>query len=324
MAKVTVIVLSYNSKQYVLKCIRSILASEYKDYEVLLVDNASSDGTPEEVTSQFPMIRVIRSRINLGRTGGYNLGAKFAEGSLILYLDQDTEISPTMLGELVEVLESSGSIGACGGKIYYYDYPSTLWSVGTYVSMLTGKTHFIGYGKVDDGRYDTILNVQQHPTALMVKKQLVDAIGGYDPDLFMVYCDADFCVRLWKTGHRIVLAPKAKLWHKVKPPSTVVEHLGMKTPVMAFLIGRNRIIFMRKNAPKANFMLFLTIFLPAYLLWYLLACLGTGEMRMMQGFWKGTVCGLIFACFGEKSLADVFDLIRSFEHKISNLQRKTR
>jgi GT2 family glycosyltransferase len=307
MPKVSVIVLSYNSKQNVLDCIRSITTSDFKDYELLLVDNASSDDTVQEVSRIFPTVRIVKSGVNLGRTGGYNLGIRHACGSLILFLDQDTEISPRMLSELVTIMNSDEGIGGCGPKIYYFNDPSRLWSAGSYVAMLTGRTHFIGRDKFDCGQFDRVIDVQQHPTALMVRSQLANAIGGYDSAIFMVYCDADFCLKIWEAGRRIVLAPRAKLWHKVKKSSHLNEKLGMKTPLMAFLIGRNRIIFMKKHVSMPNFSLFLTLFLPIYLIYYSVVCMSELKIRMLQAFWRGTMNGLKFVLFNKKTIIDVFN-----------------
>jgi len=309
MPKVSIIVLSYNSKQYVLDCISSIKASDFKDYELLLVDNASSDNTVEEVSRIFPTVRIIKSDVNLGRTGGYNLGIRHSRGSLILFLDQDTEISPRMLSESVAIMDSDEGIGGCGPRIYYFNDPKRLWSAGSYVAMTTGRTHFIGQDTIDCGKFDTVTDVQQHPTALMVRSQITCAIGGYDPEIFMVYCDADFCLKILEAGHRIVLAPKAKVWHKVKQFSLLTEKLGMKNPFMAFLIGRNRIIFMKKHASMPNFGLFLTLFLPTYIVYYSVACIAELKLRMLQAFWRGTLDGLRFVVSNKKPLADVYTFL---------------
>lgn len=307
MPKVSIIILSYNARNDVVDCLESVFNLNYPNHEIIIVDNGSTDGSwgaIKAMKGRYPLLKLIRSKLNLGRTGGYNLGLKYATGEYIMFLDQDTIVDKNMVNELVKVIEMDPTIGAVGPKIYYYNDPKRIWSAGTSVNLLTGRVHFLGCNQIDKGQFNSVIEVQQHPTAILVKREAINKINGYDKDIFMVYCDADFCVRIWKACYKIVLAPKAKLWHKVKTPLQMHERLGMKTPLMAFLIGRNRIIFMKKHA--LHLTPFLLLFMPLYLLCYSLVCLIDKRLDLLQSFWKGTANGSRFIALNKKSLGDEF------------------
>lgn len=302
MPKVSVIILSYNAKNVILECLESVFALNYPNYEVIVIDNCSTDGSYEAIKRAYPRLKLIRSELNLGRTGGYNLGLKYAKGNYILFLDQDTVVETNMLSELVKAIEKNPLIGAAGPKIYYYDDPQRIWSVGTSVNLLTGKVSFLGIDQIDEGQFNSIFEVQQHPTAILVKSEVIKKICGYDEDIFMVYCDSDFCLKIWEAGYKIVSVPHAKLWHKekVKKSLKLSRKLGMKSPLMAFLIGRNRIIFMKKHAHRTNYVLFLLIFLPIILFFYLFTCIIEARSDLLSSFLNGTQCGLRYALVNEK------------------------
>jgi GT2 family glycosyltransferase len=319
MPKVSIIILSYNAKSDVLDCLKSVLRLKYPNYEIIVVDNCSTDGSFEVIRRMYPNLKLIRSKLNIGRTGGYNLGLRYATGKYVLFLDQDTTVDQNMVTELVNVIEADPSIGAVGPKIYYFNDPKRIWSVGTSVNLLTGKVSFLGNRQIDEGQFNSVIEVQQHPTAILVKRELVTKIGGHDEDIFMVYCDADFCLKIWELGYKIVLSPYAKLWHKVRKPSKLSEYLGMKSPLMAFLIGRNRLIFMKKHTTEPNFLLFLIIFLPAIIIFYSITCIIERKISLLSSFWKGTLCGLKYIISNKnKSFYDVI----SFLHMQERSDRK--
>jgi GT2 family glycosyltransferase len=307
--KVSVIILSYNAKHDVLDCLKSVHRSKYPNYEIIVVDNASSDGSSEIIRKTYPHVKLVCSKLNLGRTGGYNLGLKYATGEYILFLDQDTVIEENMIAELIKVISMNSLIGAVGPKIYYFNDPKRIWSVGTSVNLLTGKVHFFGSGQIDKGQFNSIIEVQQCPTAILVRREVISKIRGYDEDIFMVYCDADFCLKIWEAGYKVVVSPFAMLWHKVRKPLKMSESLGLKSPLMAFLGGRNRIIFMKKHAKKPNFLMFLTVFLPIIIIFYSITSIIERRIDLLISFWKGTLYGLKFAILNKKSFYDVIRFI---------------
>jgi len=317
--KVSVIILSYNAKNDFLDCLESVLTSNRLNCEIIVVDNGSTDECWEALKrtqERYPFLKLVRSELNLGRTGGYNLGLKYVNGEYVLFLDQDTIIDKNMISELAKVLETDRVIGAVGPKIFYHSDPHQIWSVGGSVSLLTGRASGKGKDEVDRGQFNLVTDVQEHPAAILVKHEVIKRIGGYnsyDKDIFMVYCDPDFCLKIWEAGYKIKLSPRAKLWHKVKKPTKLSEALGMKSPLMAFLSARNRIIFMKKHAPRENFLLFFTLFLPMYSIIYSFIPILEMRFDLCSAFWRGTINGIKFAIFGKKSVTDVYAFAKRIE-----------
>ncbi len=292
--KVTVLILAYNNQKDVVSCLKSIQQIAYSNYDIVLVDNASKDDTVDAVAKDFPFVKIIRNSKNVGRTAGYNVGIKHCRGDMIFFLDQDTIVDKYLLTELVSASISDPLIGAVGPVIFYFDHPNRVWSAGTCVNLLTGKTKFLNQDQRKTNDLTSIREVQQHPTAILVKKEVIDIIGGYDDSLFMVYCDSDFCMKIWKSGYKIVLAPKAKLWHKETLPVDHCSLLGMTSPKRAFLIARNRIIFMKTYAGTLNFISFMGLFLPVYVLYYTANMIAEKRHNLLKFYWKGTLMGLSY------------------------------
>lgn len=270
-----------------------------------MVDQNSSDGTSIAIKNLFPQVRLVKSKRNLGRTGGYNLGFRYARGDYILCLDHDTIVHRDMLMELVNTAEGDPRIGAVGPKIYFYDDPKRLWSFGEFISLKTGRSHSLGYNEIDKGQFEKNFIVQVYPTAILVKRKILNVIGGYDDIFFAVYCDSDFCIRISNAGYIIVSVPKAKIWHKVIKPSDVLyvdgkatnkelQELGFISPLKAFLSARNRIIFMRKNSKPHWFFAFLIFFLPIYTVYYTLKIIKNKRTDILKAYWRGLWEGIKF------------------------------
>jgi hypothetical protein len=277
----------------------------YPNFEVIVVDQNSSDGTANAIEKIFPEIKLIKNKENLGRTGGYNTGFNYAQGDYILCLDHDTVVHEDMLTELVKVAEKGVRIGAVGPKIYYYNDPNRLWSIGEFVSLKTGRSWSFGYNEIDKGQFEKSFVVQIYPTAILVKRKVMNLIGGFDDIFFAVYCDSDFCVRIYEAGYIIVSVPKAKLWHKVLKPSGVnyvdnkptnrkLQELGFISQQRAFLSGRNRIIFMKKHS-KCYFVSFFLFLLPAYSEYYTVQILRNQRADLLKAYWRGILEGTKFA-----------------------------
>jgi GT2 family glycosyltransferase len=142
--------------------------------------------------------------------------------------------------------------------------------------------------------------VQQHPTALLIRRSVLEKLGGYDNRLFACYCDADLGVRIWKLGYRVMYAPRGKLWHKVhkSPKPNFLEISGIPDPIRAYLVARNRIIFLRKHSSLGNFARFCVAFLPAYFAYYSMITIASRRRDCTFAFWRGTYHGLRAAVNG--------------------------
>jgi GT2 family glycosyltransferase len=149
--------------------------------------------------------------------------------------------------------DGNGDIGFVTGKVYFYDRPDVLQLVGrkTHPRNLAGR--FIGTNEKDTGQYDEPMEYDYcDDVFLLVNPCVIEELGAYDPDFFLMYEITDWCARVRKKGYRIIYTPKARIWHKVS-----LSHGGTDNPLTRYFLARNRILFMRKNASESIFRNFL-------------------------------------------------------------------
>ncbi|MEE8522643.1 MAG: glycosyltransferase family 2 protein [Thermoanaerobaculia bacterium] len=244
--KVAAIVLNYNGKDVTLQALASLVAMTYPEFDVVVADNGSTDGSGEAVADAFPGVFQVRTEDNLGPAGGLNLGIRWAmerDYDHLLILNNDIEAAPDMLTELVAVAESDPAIGTVQPKAYYYWDRERIWSAGGEIRFREAITSERGEGETDRGQYDRDVEVDYTcGCAMLVKRTAVSAAGLMDPMYHLCVEDADFCVRVKRRGFRCFYAHRAKLWHMVSTST------GGYVPGKTFHSARSTAIFVRRHA----------------------------------------------------------------------------
>jgi len=281
---VSVIIPTFNRKDDLLSCLISLKNSTYPDLEIIVVDNASTDGTYDAVKQIFPDVKIVRNERNLGVTGGRNRGAIESRGDYLLFLDHDMIVDRQMIEELLKVVMADPKIGIAGPIIYYYDEPSKVWAAGTFINMLTGKISFN-----DKATNTKCFEAQVIPAAIMVKREVLNKVGLFDGTFFATYEDTDFCFRVKKAGYKVVCVPEAKAWHKIP---TDLKSQELRLLSRSYYIARNRIIFMKKHARLTNFLVFLILFMPIYAIYYTWRGLRYWKLHFIEEYWRGLFEGL--------------------------------
>jgi len=222
--KISLIVLSWNTKNLLRDCLKSINLKDV--FEIIVVDNNSSDGSWEMVKKEFPNVKLIKNRKNLGFAKGNNQGIKKAKGNLIMILNSDTIISKGSLKKLADSFVRDNKIAAVSplllfksGEIqedYYMKFPN-LWQIFFYHNRLLRslilKTPLksLILSKLSKKK---IIEVEQLPgAALMAKRGVWDKVGLLDEDYHFLYEDVDWCFRAKKLGFKLVVIPEAKIIH---------------------------------------------------------------------------------------------------------------
>jgi len=221
--KIAIIIAAYNGSRWIQKCLASVFSAKGGsasggrfDADVILVDNASSDGTADIVEKEFPQVDVIRSAQNLGFVGGSNLGIREAlrHGyEYILILNQDTEIEPNFLVEIVRVA-SSKNVGIVQGMLVLGGERSLANNAGN-------ALHYLGFGFVKHYREPVERLSSREPfeigyasgAALLVKRSVLERVGVLDEKFFMYHEDLDLCWRAKLAGYQVLLAPQAVAYH---------------------------------------------------------------------------------------------------------------
>lgn len=210
MHKVSAIIVNWNGKDVLVDCIQSLLAQDYPELEIIVSDNGSTDGSGACVREHFPAVRFLENGRNLGFGGGVNRGLAVATGNYFLFLNNDLYLRKDSIGELVRLLESDPAIGAAVPKILYYEKRDTINSFGVLVNY-TG----IACPNLVDGKDSDALLL--HETAcggiFMFKREIHEAVGSFDEDLFLYHEDHDLSWRIRLLGRKIMVTPRAVIYH---------------------------------------------------------------------------------------------------------------
>lgn len=239
------VILTYNGLADTSACLRSLEALHYPAgrYDVVVVDNGSTDGTPAAVRALFPELTVIENGANLGFAGGNNVGLRHASAhgyEYALLLNNDTVVAPDFLGRLVAACEADPAIAAAGPTIYYAEQPDLIWSAGGTIDWRRGSSAMRGRGERDCGQYGA-QSEQDFVTgcALLLRCAALERVGLLDERFFMYYEETEWCVRARRAGLKVVHVPAARVWHKI-PVADRVDR-----PHVAYYMTRNRLLFLR-------------------------------------------------------------------------------
>lgn len=268
--KLSIIIVSWNVKKVLIDCLGSIKENPASEpFEVVLVDNASSDGTVESVRDKSPDVVVIANSQNLGFAAANNQGIEVSQGEYILFLNPDTIIHPNSLDILVRIMDDNEDVGACGPKLLNED-GTTQRSVRHFPSFrgaLYRHTafRFLGIFKgkykkwlMKDFNYSEQVDVDQvMGAAMMTRKLVLQQVGSMDESFFVYYEEVDLCYRIKQAGWRIVYIPEA-----------VVTHLGGRSagqiPVGKRIIAMTSLLkFFRKHRGGFASAIFVCVFKPA-------------------------------------------------------------
>jgi len=230
---VSVIIVNYNGKTYLEKCLESLMKINYKNYEIILVDNNSTDTSIEFVKNTYPSITIIKLNDNYGFAEPCNIGAKNAKGELLLFLNNDTEVNSNFLGEMVKVLEHDPKIAICQSLLVKTN--GEIDSSGDFVDVL-GRA-YSSKNKVNEVK--KILSARG--ASMLVRKDSFWDLGGFDKKFFASFEDVDLGWRAWIWGYQIVLVPNSVVYHKggetIKHNLSEVRFHGVKNSLVIRLVN---------------------------------------------------------------------------------------
>lgn len=246
--KIAVIVLNFKVREELLKCIKSVNTSTFKNLEIIVVDNNSN-----EDLSDLKGIRFIQNRENLGYAGGNNIGIKVAlvlGVDYVLILNPDTTIDKDAIEKLIKGAEKNQA-GVVGPKIYFSG-TKKIWHAGGKMDSLNVIGSHRGIDEEDHGQFDEQTEVDYvSGAALLIKAEVFKKIGFFDEKFFLYYEDADFCFRAKKAGIKVYYIPEALVYHE-NASST-----GLGSPLQDYFLTRNRMLYARKHLSlRTQFALF--------------------------------------------------------------------
>ena len=291
-SKVFVVTLNWNGKEWLEDCLASSLAMDYPNFEIVMVDNGSSDGSVEFVRQNFPTVHVVETGSNLGYARGFNAGLEYAAAGgaeYFLIMNNDTVIDRSALSALVETAQTCERAGFVTGKIYFYDQPDTFQTVGKKEDPIRWNGDDIGWGEKDIGQYETVAErVFLDDVMTLVDRRLYDEVGGYDPQFFLQSEEFDWQARAKAKGWKFYYTPKAKLWHRVS-----MSMGGAGSPIGRYFDTRSRMVVMARylNLPRFLRHYFWTAFRVHNSLARGLVQLNWDKIKPRLAMWLGFVAG---------------------------------
>jgi hypothetical protein len=301
--KVAIVILNWNGRDDVLRCVASLSRLAYPNYVATVVDNASADGSVDALRRHFPQQRVLVMEKNVGFCGGNNRGIEeaLAHGAeYVLLLNNDTEVHAELVGELVQVASGDSRIGAVGAKNLQLERPQEIW--GAYGELTYGKelVRVMGKGEADGPAYRVVRDVDWViGNGIMMSRAALEAVGGFDEQFFGYHEDVDWCTRARRKAFRIVFNGRAIVFHKGFGAAKGARPVAF--PVLYFL-GRNGIFFARKHGSVWQRSCFTTLFLIEVLRLFVAGKLGKERREsyrwLLRGFYHGLTGRLPLREFG--------------------------
>lgn len=248
--KIGIIIVNYNGKHLLEKNLQSVVDTDYENFEIIVVDNASIDGSIEYLRKNFPIVKIVESKDNLGFGRGNNLGVKeYPNFDAYLFLNNDVSVPEDWLGKLVVTLQEKNDAGAVGPKILYSKEKlgndrRIINSAGIYVDK-----HFMPYDRYDKENDNTKFTIVEEVDAIMggaflIRRDVFEKTGGFNPKMFLYYEDIDLSLRIRDLGYKIYYNGNAEVYHDHMASS---KKLGMRKRNIMNMQNRFRSIESRKG-----------------------------------------------------------------------------
>jgi len=250
---VAILIVNWNKKRDVLNLLGSLRRYDYDQCKILVVDNASTDGSVEAIREGYPEVTIVQNKENLGGTGGFNTGLRYilqgdmGEFDYIWLLDNDTQIEPSTLGELLKVAESDDRIGLVGSKIMNADRPDFIVELGGYMDWRKGVHRpFLKNTRDNEGLKDYYYVDYVATCSAMARVEALKKVGLMDDRYFISWDDIDWGVTFKRHGYQVVAVNRSIAYHPAYS-----EKEGW-SPLSTYSKFRNLLLIFSKHAKKLN------------------------------------------------------------------------
>ncbi len=210
---VTLVILNYNGIRYIKNCLDSVLATDYPNFKVTVIDNASTDGSAEFIEENYPEIKLVKFRKNYGFAKAYNLALKSINSKYMALLNNDIEVEPDWLEKLVLHMEKDEKAAAANPKMLFIQDRKRINAAGGCCDIY-GVGWNRGNGEIDRGQYDKVEEVfYANGAAMLIREKAWKEVGPFDERYFLYGEDLDWCWRARLKGYKILYVPEAKIYH---------------------------------------------------------------------------------------------------------------
>lgn len=253
--RVTVIILNWNGRRYLAPCLDALLAQDYQDFEIILVDNGSTDGSVDLVQAQYPEVRLILNEHNLGFAAANNQAIQASASEFVATLNNDTQVDQGWLGSLVDVMNAHSRVGMCACKMLFADRRNVINSAG--IALDRAGIAWDRQGGQPDDPSETAVQPVFGPCAgaALYRRAMLDEIGLFDEDFFAYLEDVDLAWRGQLAGWQALYVPHARVYHHHS--ATAQEG----SPFKNRQLGRNKVWLIAKNYPMPYLLAYLPVIL---------------------------------------------------------------
>jgi GT2 family glycosyltransferase len=241
---VGVVIVNFNLKDSLRETLLSFQKVHYPELQIVVSDNASSDGSQEMVTKEFPGVQLLAHEQEQGYARAASLGmAQLADKTKYIFsTTNDVVVDPEIINILVDYAETHPEAGVLGTKIYFFDRPDVLWHAGGRIHPLHGHSYHLGWERKDHPRYGKTRECDfVTGCGFLLRTDVLRKIGFFKEDLIFYSEDAELCYRFREAGSKVVFIPEAKMWHKV---STT---LAKNRPLQLCYSTRNSLYLLQRH-----------------------------------------------------------------------------
>lgn len=288
---VLIILVTWNHWEVTCDCLDSLRRLTYPNYQVLVVDNGSSDDTVAQIRKQYPEVSLLENGRNLGFAAGCNVGLRYAlesETHYVFLLNNDTEVPAGLLDVLVPEADSLPRLGILGPELRYDQEPARIWFRGSYRHPLTLEaTDFGPLGPRRIRRQDAVRAVDYlFGTAMLIPTNALHEVGLFDESFFMYYEDMDLSIRMQHAGYRLYSTTSSGLTHRVA--ASTDEHSDFRY----YHKARSSVIFFKKHAGWLRRLLVIIPYRTGSLIRTTMRLASKGEWASVRAYLRGIGDGL--------------------------------
>lgn len=241
---VVVLIINNNRNDDTIECLASVAKSTYLNCRVIVLDIAPSGQIGLSLEAHPPNVQVMSLEENRGYTGNNNLGFRLAlehKADFVFLLNNDAIIAPDCIEHLVKSILADSTVGMTGPLIYHYDEPNTMQTAGGVLDGFWAAKH-LGRNEIDTGQFSMARPVDWlSGCALMVRRDVLERLGGFDERFFMYWEEVDWCLRAHQQGWTLLHVPQAKVWHKG------AQRHYQPEPRVTYYSVRNQFLFLREH-----------------------------------------------------------------------------
>lgn len=303
---VSVIIVNFNGQKYLGNCLRSIVKNTCRDYEIIIVDNHSSDDSVNYVKKKFSRylgkIKLIELEKNFGPAYARNQAVKQSVGEILAFLDNDTEVDKNWLLSAKKEFTNNKKLGCLQSKLLLLDQKNRFDYAGDYLNQFGLLTHRATYGDLDQAQFqEKAIIFAAKSAGMFIRKDIFEKIGGFDDDYFIYMEETDLCWRSWLLGYKTIYLPTSIVYHGFSGSFKLLNR-AFATRNLRFHGTKNYILTNLKNlSPK-----YLLFILPKLIFIYI-----TYSFYLL--FLKGQFRGFYFTILG---------ILWNFVHLKSTLSKR--